>query len=388
MNYSKTRFVSYIDYIVQAVINNFLPLFFVMFNTKFGISYAALGFVVLLNFLIQLLVDILSIKIVAKFGTRKCIIASNLFCGTGLVLLGVLPRIIPNTFLAICLATVFTAIGGGFIEVLVSPIVDRISGNMSKRYMSFLHSFYCWGQISVVLLITCAVLVFGHECWSVAAVCWSVVPFFAAAMFFKVPIVEDAPPEERMRVREMFASKTFILFIILMFAGGASELTMAQWASTFAEQGLGLSKFTGDILGPCAFAFFMGVGRIANSLLPERFSIRKVLLLCGILAAFCYLTAALANNSIVAVIACALCGLGVSVMWPGVLTLASGHFKKGGNAMFSLLAMAGDIGCSVGPWFAGIVAGASDLKTALLCSTVFPLTTVCILLFSKYKKIN
>ncbi len=385
MNYSKTRIACYTDYIVQAIINNFLPLLFVMFNTDYGVTYAQLGFLTLLNFSVQLGVDIASIKLAAKIGTRYSVVLANLLCGSGLVLLGILPRLIPNAFLGICIAVLFSAAGGGLIEVFVSPIMDRISGDMGKKFMSFLHSFYCWGQILVVLVTTAAILFFGKECWSFAAVCWSVIPFVCAVAFLRVPIVEDEPPEQRMNIGQLFRSGPFILFIILMFSAGASELAMSQWASTFAEQGLGLSKFTGDLLGPCAFAFCMGVGRIINSILPDRIGIKSVLIVCSIIAAASYLVASLCDNSIIAVLACALCGLGVSAMWPGVLSMSSAKFPHGGNAMFSLLAMAGDLGCSVGPWIAGIIAGIKDLNTALLCCTVFPLVSLAVLSLNKNK---
>ena len=212
------------------------------------------------------------------------------------------------------------------------------------------------------------------------------VPFFNGFLFSRVPIVEDEPAEQRTPLRDIIKTKSFVFLAVIMFTAGASELSMSQWASTFAEQGLGLSKFTGDLLGPCAFAFFMGVGRILHSFLPERIGIRSVLLFCGFITLGCYLCASLVDNSIIAVFACALCGLGVSAMWPGSYTLASSTFPHGGNAMFGMFAMFGDLGCSVGPWLAGLIAAGKGLKSALLICSIFPIISIAFLML--YRKNN
>ena len=388
MNYSKTRTACYIGYIVQAVVNNFLPLLFVMFNTSYGLSYQKLGALVLINFGIQLVTDIASIKIVAKLGTKKAVILAHFLCALGLALLGVLPRLFSDTFAGICISVLFSAVGGGLIEVLISPVMDRISGERGRGYMSFLHSFYCWGQILVVLLTTLAIYMFGIGSWIYLAFFWALIPFVNAFIFIKVPIVEDEPKESRTPLGKIIKTKSFLLLMVLMFAAGASELAMAQWASTFAEQGLGLSKITGDLLGPCAFAFLMGAGRIIYALLPEKIGIRTVLLACGFITLACYLVSSLVDNSIVAVCACALCGLGVSATWPGSYTLASKTFPHGGNAMFGILAMFGDLGASAGPWLAGLIAAAKGLRPALLLCGIFPLMLIVFLILYRKNNIN
>ncbi|MBQ8551026.1 MAG: MFS transporter [Clostridia bacterium] len=388
MNYNSTRTACYIGYVVQAIINNFLPLLFVMFNTDYGLSYTLLGGIVLLNFGVQLITDVASIKIVHMLGTKRSVILAHFMCALGLILLCVLPDLIGNAFIGICISVLFTAVGGGLIEVLISPVMDRISGDKGRGYMSFLHSFYCWGQILVVLLTTLAIFVFGLSVWRPLSLLWAVIPLFNGFFFIKVTVVEEEPPEQRTPLGAIMKNKTFFLIAVLMFAAGAAELAMAQWASTFAEQGLGLSKFTGDLLGPCAFAFFMGAGRIAYALLPERISMKSVLLVGGTIALGCYLTTSLVDNSIIAVIACALCGLGVSAMWPGSYTLASESFPHGGNAMFGILAMFGDLGASAGPWLAGVIASAKGLRPALLVCSVFPAISLVFLLFYRKNKIK
>ncbi len=386
MSYKATRFACYIGSVSQATINNYLPLLFVMFNTSYGISYSKLGAVVLLNFSVQLITDILSIKIVSKIGTKGAVVLAHFLCAAGMILLGILPSLLGNAFLGIVISVIFSSIGGGLIEVLVSPVMERVSGDRGRAYMSFLHSFYCWGQILVVVVTTAAILAFDISCWDWLALCWAAIPLANAFLFLKVPVVEDEPEEQRTPITQILKNKSFILIAVLMVTAGASELTMSQWASTFAEQGLNLSKFTGDLLGPCAFAFFMGTGRIINSLLPRRITIRSVLLVCSVLTLGCYLVTSLASNEMVAVMACALCGLGVSTMWPGTYTLASESFPHGGNAMFGFLAMFGDLGCSVGPWLAGLIAAAQDLKTALLVCSIFPIISIAFLLL--YRKNN
>lgn len=382
MTYRATRIACYVGYIVQAIVNNFLPLLFVMFNTDYGITYAQLSFVILLNFGVQLITDIASIKIVARFGTRRSVIGAHFLCATGLLLLSFLPRVIPSTFVGICISVLFYSVGGGLIEVLISPIIDRVSQGSGKAAMSFLHSFYCWGQILVVAVTTLLIRIAGSGVWQVASVFWAVIPFVNAFLLMRVPMAQDTQEDKSPSVKRFLQSRLFIVFIFIMFSAGASELAMSQWASTFAEQGLGLSKLKGDLLGPCAFAFLMGVGRIAASFLAEKISVRKLLTVCSVITAASYLAASLIDNGLIAVIACAVCGFGVSFMWPGLYSLAIEYFPSAGNAMFGLLAMAGDMGCSLGPWTVGIVAGFGGLKTALLVATVFPLISL-FLLFAK-----
>ena len=386
MNYNLTRISCYIGYIVQAIVNNFLPMLFVMFNTDYHLSYSALGAIVLLNFSVQIATDLASIKIVAHLGTKPSVVLANFLCAFGLALLGVLPDLINNAFIGICISVLFTAVGGGLIEVLVSPIIDRISGDRGKAYMSFLHSFYCWGQILVALLTTWAIFAFGAKCWTMLAFFWALTPLFNGFLFARVPIVEDEPVEQRTPLARIVKTRSFLFLAIIMFTAGAAELSMSQWASTFAEQGLMLSKFKGDLLGPCAFAFLMGSGRIIHSFLPDKIGIRTVLLSCGFITLGCYLAASLVDNSVIAVLACALCGLGVSAMWPGAYTLASNTFPHGGNAMFGLFAMFGDLGCSIGPWLAGLIAAGSNLRNALLVCAIFPLISIVFLLL--YRKNN
>ncbi len=386
MNYRLTRIACYISYIVGAVVCNFLPLLFVMFNTKYGVSYEELSLLIIINFVTQLATDVVSIKLFSRVGSRAMVMASNVLSCIGLILLALLPKVMSNTFLALCIAVIVFSVGGGLIEVMISPIIDRLPQPNSRGYMAFLHSFFCWGQIIVVLVTTVIIKLAGADSWPYISLMWAVIPFLNTFLLARVPIVEDVPEEERVPLKTLFSNKLFIVVVILMFAAGASELAMSQWASTFAEQGLGLPKMLGDILGPCAFALFMGVGRVSYPYIADRLGARKTLAACSALAVVCYLVAALSPNGIVSVLGCAMCGLGVSALWPGVYSLTSECFKTGGNAMFSTLAMAGDMGCSMGPWLVGMVAGGSGFKTAILIATAFPLISLIGLLFGQFNK--
>lgn len=385
MSYKHTRVACYFSSITQATVNNFLPLLFVMFNTRFGVSLTQLSFVVFLNFVVQLGVDLTSIKIVKYISTRTAVVAAQFFCAAGFLLLGVLPQIMGNVFLAVCVSTVVSAVGSGLIEVMVSPLMLRVSENKGRSFMSFLHSFYCWGTILVVFFTTLAIKFFGDDVWVYATFFWGLIPLCNAFFFMRVPVVEDINESERTPVKSLMRKPSFLMLVGLILTAGAAEVVIASWASTFAETTLNLPKFTGDILGPCAFAFFMGLGRILSSFLSEKISTRKMLTFCAVVATACYLIAAFSDNSIIAVLACALCGLGVSIMWPASCSLAGEMFPSGGNAMFGVLATSGDIGCIVGPWLAGLIAARNDFKIALAVCTVFPLLHLIILIASKIK---
>ncbi|MBQ5798711.1 MAG: MFS transporter [Clostridia bacterium] len=385
MSYKTTRFSCYVAYIISAVVNNFLPLLFVMFNEDYGVTYPQLSILIFFNFAVQLLTDVASIKLVRKIGSRTAAVASNVISCAGFVLLAFLPTVMESTLLALFIAVFFTSVGAGLIEVIISPIMDRLPAPETKGYMAFLHSFYCWGQILVTVVTTVILKFAGNGSWSKISLLWAAPCLLNSILLCRVPIVEDVSEEKRTPLKTLFGNKLFVLIVLIMFAAGASELAIAQWASAFAETSLGLPKMTGDILGPSAFALFMGIGRVASALLQSKIGIRIQLIAGSALSIVCYLVSSLATNALVSVFACALCGLGVSILWPGLYSLASATFKTGGNAMFSVLAMAGDIGCSVGPWVLGMVAGDGGFKTAILVGTVFPFIAFVGLLSKRFR---
>lgn len=394
--YTSTKIACYTGYFVQAIINNLAPLFYVIFQNEFGFDYTKISWLIMLNFVTQIFVDFISVKIIARLGYRGSVVAAHVFSSLGLVLLGILPRAMSSHYLGLVISIITYATGSGLIEVLVSPIIEGLPLENKSGEMSLLHSFYCWGQASVVLFTTLFIKFAGGEHWDYAPLIWAVVPFINMFLFMKVPIIPPVPEgEDEMKVGQLFKSRNFIVFALLMSCAGASEIAMAQWASTFAETSLHVSKLTGDLLGPCMFALLMASGRVAYGFIGDKVDLRKVLTLSASLCVCAYLTATLAPGSAAPLVGCGLCGLSVATMWPGVFSLSAKYFPKGGTAMFAMLAMFGDLGCASGPWIAGLVtdavkasgALAEPLKAGLLVCIFFPILMICLLNFSKaFKK--
>jgi len=386
MTFEHTRRACYVGYVTQAIVNNLAPLLFIVFQTRYDVSYEGLGRLVLLNFGTQLVTDIVAVKLVDRTGYRTPLVLAHVLSVVGFILLAVLPGLVPP-YLGLSLAVVVYAIGGGLLEVVVSPVVDALPTPKAGKAaaMSLLHSFYCWGQVATVLGTTLLLAWIGHAAWKLVPLAWTAVPLVNLVALCRVPMPPTVPDEHRMAVGTLFTSSTFVTTMVLMFCAGAAELTMSQWSSLFAEQGLGLPKVWGDLAGPCLFAVLMGAGRFAYGLWGERINLVPALIACGVLATGCYLTAALATSPASSLVGCALCGLAVSLLWPGAFSLAAARFPLGGAAMFGILAVFGDAGASAGPWLAGAVAdavsgssaaGGSALRAGILVGTLFPLGVV------------
>ncbi|MCD8006217.1 MAG: MFS transporter [Oscillospiraceae bacterium] len=388
LSYKNTIYCSYVGYITQAVVNLFAPLLFVTFSSEFGISVSQITLITTLNFLTQLIVDLLSTKIIDKLGYRVCIVAAHVFSAVGLVMLAVLPTILPSAYAGLLISVIVYAVGGGLIEVLISPIVEACPTDDKASAMSLLHSFYCWGAVLVILVSTIFFSVFGIENWRIMSCIWAVLPALNAFMFTRVPIETLTEDGSSMKIRELFSSKAFILFIIMILCAGASELAMSQWSSAFAESGLGVSKAMGDLAGPCLFAILMGIERVINSKISHKIDILPVMIGSATLCVIAYLLTVLSPLPLLSLLGCALCGFSVGVMWPGVFSLASAKFPKGGTALFALLAFAGDVGCTSGPTLVGFVSGLNgdSLKSGLSAAMIFPIVLiVCCFVFLKIR---
>lgn len=374
-NYKHTIAASYIGYITQAIVNNFAPLLFLTFHRIYGIPLGQIGLLVTLNFGTQLLVDFLSAKYVDRIGYRISIVAAHLFAAAGLIGLGVLPDLMPDPYLGICLAVMLYAVGGGLTEVLISPIVEACPTDGKSAAMSLLHSFYCWGCVLVVVISTILFAVLGIDSWRTVACLWAVIPVFNAFYFSRVPIASLVEDGEGMTIGELFRSKIFWIFALLMVCSGASEQSMSQWASAFAESGLKVSKTIGDLAGPCFFSILMGTARVVHAKFADRLELSRYLGMCAVICIGSYLIAALSPIAAFSLIGCGICGFSVGAMWPGTFSLASEKCPKGGTAMFALLALAGDTGCSLGPTVVGFVSAAfhDNLKSGLLAAIIFPM---------------
>ena len=395
MTFDHTRRACYAGYITQAIVNNLAPLLFIVFQTQYAVSYERLGRLVLLNFATQLLTDLVAVTLADRTGYRLPLVLAHVCCMVGLVLLAVLPSILASPYLGLSLAIVVYAIGGGLLEVMVSPVVDALPSPPEGKVgaMSLLHSFYCWGQVVVVLGTTLLLEQMGQTAWQILPLVWAVVPLANLAVFLRVPLPPPVPDTHRMALGSLCMAPAFAAALVLMGCAGAAELTMSQWASLFAEQGLGLPKLWGNLVGPCLFAVLMGIGRCVYGLWGAQILLVPALVGCGILATGCYLTAALVTDPVLSLMGCALCGLAVSLLWPGTFSLAAARFPFGGAAMFGLLAVGGDAGAATGPWLAGVVAeattgtqgtlsallpdaGSAGLRSGLLIGTIFPLGIV------------
>lgn len=372
--YRHTIYASYLGYITQAILNNFAPLLFLTFQNTYAITLDRIALLVTLNFGIQLVVDLLAAKFVDKIGYRVSIVGAHLFAAAGLLGLALLPDLLPDPFAGLTLAVGIYAVGGGLIEVLISPIVEACPTDRKEAAMSLLHSFYCWGHAFVVLASTLFFTLCGIGHWRLLACVWALVPLLNSVYFSRVPLRVLVEEGEGMRFSQLFRSRMFWVFCILMVCAGASEQGMSQWASAFAEAGLGVSKTMGDLAGPCTFALLMGCARLIYGKFSHRLNLQRFMLLSGGLCVGSYVLAALSRNPAFSLLGCALCGLSVGILWPGTFSLAAKTMRRGGTALFALLALAGDLGCSSGPALVGVVSQAfgSNLKAGLLAALLFP----------------
>lgn len=389
-NFKLTIIAGYFGYITQAIVNNLAPLLFLIFRDTFGMSLSKITMLITVNFCVQLVVDYSATKFVDKIGYRAGIVGAHIFSAAGLICLGVLPKIMDDSYAGLLISVVLYALGGGLIEVLISPIVEACPTDNKAAAMSLLHSFYCWGTVAVVAVSTLFLHFFGKNSWQLLAVLWAVVPVLNGILFSVVPINTLTEENEGMKNRELMKSGLFWLFVLLMVTAGASEQAMSQWASAFAESGLNVSKTVGDLLGPCLFSMLMGTSRVVSSKLSKKTDVTTLMIIGGVLCVVSYLLASLTHSAVFGLVGCALCGLSVGVMWPGAFSLASRSFKRGGTALFALLALAGDMGCTLGPTLVGELSdGAKNgLKSGLLISIVFPILLIVACAYLKKKEKN
>ena len=380
-NYKKTLIACYLGFVTQAITANFAPLLFLTFKNDYGITLEKIAMIPLVFYLTQLIVDLAATKFADKIGYRICVMASQVLSSVGLVTMTFLPELLPHPFVGILISVVFYAIGSGLIEVLVSPIVEACPFENKDGVMSLLHSFYCWGAMGVILGSTLFFAVFGVENWKILTFIWALVPLYNTFNFINCPIERLVEDGKSMSISKLLKTPIFWLMIMLMICSGASEASMAQWASAFTESAIGVSKAVGDLAGPCLFAMFMGISRMLYGKFSEKLDLTKVMLGCGVLCACCYLLASLSKLPILGLAGCALCGLAVGIMWPGSISVSSQSCPRGGTAMFAFLALAGDLGAMVSPAMVGSISemAGGNLKSGLLVATMFPVIMVVVL---------
>lgn len=390
--YQRTLTACYTGYVVQAIVNNFVPLLFLTFHNTYHISMNSITLLITLNFLIQLLIDVLSAGFIDRIGYRTAMILAHGTVTLGLFCLTFLPEVMPDPFIGLLISVMIYAIGGGLLEVLVSPIVEALPTKNKEKTMSLLHSFYCWGHVAVVLFSTLFFVVFGLEHWKIMALIWAVIPAYNLFVFHHVPLCPLVSEEEEgISLSGLIRLPAFWILMVVMTCAGASEQAVSQWASTFAEQGLGVSKTIGDLAGPMLFAVCMGSSRLIYGLYGEKMNLRTAMAASGILCVLSYCMISLSPFPALSLAGCGICGFSVGIMWPGTFSIASAALKGGGTALFAFMALAGDLGCSGGPSFVGLIAGqaGNSLKTGILCAVIFPLLLIAgILLVKKVQKNN
>ncbi len=376
--YQKTLVACYLGFVTQAISANFTPLLFLTFKNTYGIGLEKIALIPLTFYFTQLLIDLAATKFVDKIGYRICVVSSQVLSAAGLAFMAILPELLPVPFLGILIAVVLYAIGSGLVEVLVSPIIEACPFENKDGMMSLLHSFYCWGAVGVILGSTLFFTVFGVANWRILTLIWAAVPLYNAFNFISCPMERLIEDGEGMRPGQLLRLPLFWLLILLMVCSGASEASMAQWASAFTESAMGVSKTVGDLAGPCLFAAFMGISRVLYSKMSEKLDLIRMMTACALLCVICYLTASLASLPILGLAGCALCGIAVGIMWPGSISISSQKCPRGGTAMFAFLALAGDLGATVSPAMVGSISNMAggNLKIGLLVATVFPLILI------------
>lgn len=385
--YKHTMYACFTGYIVQAIINNFIPLLLLTFQSSYNIPISKITFLVTFNFGLQLIIDFLAAGFIDKIGYKISAIIAHIFAALGLILLVLLPELFSDPFIGLIISVMVYAVGGGLIEVLISPIVESCPIENKESAMSLLHSFYCWGQAGVVLLSTLFFAVFGIENWKILAFIWAIIPIVNAFFFIKVPVlhlIEDG--EKGLSVKSLLSKKLFWVMVLLMICAGASEQSVSQWASTFAEKGLGISKTVGDLAGPMVFAIMMGLSRLLYGKFGEKINLQKTMLCSGILCLISYLIISLSPWPILGLIGCSISGFSVGILWPGTFSISASEIKGGGTAMFAYLALAGDLGCLLGPTVVGRFSGMfnDNIKVGILVASIFPILLIIGIIINKY----
>lgn len=388
-NFKATIAASCIGYFTQAILINFAPLLFITFRNEFGLTLAQLSVLIATNFATELIIDFLGTKYVSKIGYRRSVIIAQALSVIGLCMIPIMPKLMTNKFVALEIAMIFCGLGGGLIEVLISPIVEACPTKRKSAIMSILHSFYCWGQMGVVLFSTIYFRTVGIENWEYLSLIWAIIPLIDLILFCFVPINTLVEESEESSFKDLVKQKLFWVFLIMMLCAGATELSMSQWASAFAEAGLGVEKWIGDLLGPCLFAVCMGTARVFYAANSNKIGLKKGIFISAGICIVSYLIAIFSPIPIISLLGCALCGVGSGMLWPGTYSIATNRMPKGGVPMFGLLALAGDLGCLTGPYLTGMMSTAfgGNLKAGFLFSLIFPITLmVMVFILMKYFK--
>lgn len=389
LNYKRTVASSFTAFVVQAVVNNFAPLLFLTFQAQYGIELSKITVLITANFFIQIFVDLTAVLFVDRIGYRASTVFAHAMCAAGLIFMTILPEILPSAFVGLLISVFCYAVGAGLLDITINPIINSCPSTDSNQLLCLLHSFYCWGSVAAVGISTIVFSIFSTSSWKLMALAWAVLPIVNAISFTRVPIAPIMDEnEERLSVKDMLKTKAFWVFMVLILCAGSSEQAVSQWASTFAEKALGLSKTVGDLAGPMLFSILMGIARFSYGKFGDKINLDSMMLISGCVCTASYLLISLTSSPLLGLIGVALCGLSSGILWPGTIGKMSSALHGGGTAMYAILCLGGDIGCSAGPTFAGMMASAfgDDLKKGILCAVVFPALLTVLTLATKSKK--
>lgn len=389
LNYKRTVASSFTAFVVQAVVNNFAPLLFLTFQAQYGIELSKITVLITANFFIQIFVDLTAVLFVDRIGYRASTVLAHAMCAAGLIFMTILPEILPSAFVGLLISVFCYAVGAGLLDITINPIINSCPSTDSNQLLCLLHSFYCWGSVAAVGISTIVFSIFSTSSWKLMALAWAVLPIVNAISFTRVPIAPIMDEnEERLSVKDMLKTKAFWVFMVLILCAGSSEQAVSQWASTFAEKALGLSKTVGDLAGPMLFSILMGIARFSYGKFGDKINLDSMMLISGCVCTASYLLISLTSSPLLGLIGVALCGLSSGILWPGTIGKMSSALHGGGTAMYAILCLGGDIGCSAGPTFAGMMASAfgDDLKKGILCAVVFPALLTVLTLATKSKK--
>jgi fucose permease len=276
------------------------------------------------------------------------------------------------------LSVTLMAIGGGIIEVILSPLVEALPISDGNRSMNFLHTFYCIGHIIVVVFATIFFKLFTIDNWAIVALLLTVFPITTTILFINCPIVSPKGDEKPIGRFKLFKNPLFTLLFVLMVCAGASEQAVAQWISYFLEIGLKVEKSVGDVVGVSSFAICMLISRFYFGTTKRKFNVLKVLIISSIILTALITISTITHVAFLSLVLLALCGLFIGFMWPTVYAYAGEVFSVGGTVMFSMLALGGDLGCTLGPTLVGTVSQLLGIKIGILSSIVFALTTLIV----------
>ena len=405
MKYIRLKWACYTANITMSVVSNISPVLFLTFRSLYGISYSLLGLLVLVNFCTQLGIDLVFSFFSHKFNITKTVRMMPVFAIVGLLIYAMWPFVFPgHVFVGLLLGTVIFSASAGLGEVLISPVIAAVPSEDPDREMSKLHSVYAWGVVGVIVVCTVFLLLFGGENWQWLALLFILVPLTSALLYAGAEIPQMVTPERTSGALHLLKNKGLLLCFFSIFLAGASECTMAQWCSGYLEQAMGIPKVWGDLFGVALFSVMLGLGRTLYAKIGK--NIERVLILGSLGAALCYLTAAICPVPFIGLLACAVTGFCVSMLWPGNLIIATDRFPTGGVFVFALMAAGGDLGASVGPQLVGVITDAAmaspeaaewasafqmtaeqlGMKAGMLAGMLFPLAAVFICLMNRKKR--